>query len=166
ACMAGALVGLARSSKPPRATTSRKPPTTRGCMLLKSHSIIRRLRSYEPVRWTRKRSASGTSHLAVMNSLCTHGLQVPFSAQPKAMSRLARKIRSRFETSISLILYVTSIPFYVTSIPPIGLGSHVEAPLGRQPKASSQTLAEGLILSTSPGAPKKLLIVGSATLAG
>ena len=93
---------MARSSKPTQANTIRKPPTTRGCMRLRSHSNDRRLRLCAPVRCTRKRWASGTSHLAVVNSRCAHGLQEPFSAQPKAMSRLARKIRSRLETSISL----------------------------------------------------------------
>ena len=67
-------------------------------------SNIRRLRLCEPVRCTRKRWASGTSHLAVVNSRCAHGLQEPFSAQPKAMSRLARNNRSRLESSISFIL--------------------------------------------------------------
>ena len=45
----------------------------------------------------------------MVNSRCAHGLQQPFSAQPKAIARLARKIRSRrLETSISLIPWVTS----------------------------------------------------------
>jgi hypothetical protein len=105
---------MARLSDPRRTSTIRQPATTRGCMRRSVHkatanSNIRRLRLCEPARSTRKRWTSGTSHLAVVNSRYAHGLQEPFSAQPKAMSRLARKIRSRLlETSISLILSVTS----------------------------------------------------------
>ncbi len=53
----------------------------------------------------------------MVNSRCAHGLQEPFSPQPKAMSRLARNNRRRLETSIPIILLVTS------AVPPIGLVS-------------------------------------------
>ena len=53
----------------------------------------------------------------MVNSRCAHGLQEPFSPQPKAMSRLARNNRRRLETSILIILLVTS------AVPPIGLVS-------------------------------------------
>jgi hypothetical protein len=58
---------------------------------------------YALKRCTKKRWASGTSHLAVVNSPCAQGLQEPFKAQPKAIARLARKIRCRLETSTPLI---------------------------------------------------------------
>ena len=111
-----AVPRMARSSDPKKTTTITKPATTRpGCVRLRSvpkstaNSKIRRSRLCEPVRCKRKRRASGTSHLAMVNSRCAHGLQQPFSAQPKARARLARKIRSRrLETSISLNRWVTS----------------------------------------------------------
>ena len=114
--MCVAVARMARSSDPKKTTTITKPAKTRpGCVRLRSapkstaDSNIRRLRLCEPVRCKRKRWTDGTSHLAMVNSRCAHGLQKPFSAQPKAIARLARKIRSRrLETSISLIRWVTS----------------------------------------------------------
>ena len=111
-----AVVRMARSSDTKKTTTIKKPTTTRpGRVRLRSvpesteNSNICRLLSCEPVRCTRRRWASETSHLAVVNSRAAHGLQEPFSAQPRAIARLARKSRSRrFETSRSLILWVTS----------------------------------------------------------
>jgi hypothetical protein len=99
-----------------RTTTITKPAKTRpGYVRLRSvpkstaNSNIRRLRLREPERCKRKRWTDGTSHLAMVNSRCAHGLQWPFSAQPKAIARLARKTRSRrLETSISLNGWVTS----------------------------------------------------------
>ena len=108
---------MARSSDTKKTTTIKKPTTTRpGRVRLRSvpesteNSNICRLLSCEPVRCTRRRWASGTRHhLAVVNSRAAHGLQEPFRAQPRAIARLARKSRSRrFETSRSLILWVTS----------------------------------------------------------
>lgn len=135
------LARRARSRDPRRTSTMTKPPTTpRGCMRLRrapkstAKSTIRRLRLCEPVRCKRKRWTSGTSHLAMVNSRCAHGLQKTLSAQPTAIARLARKIRScRLETSISLSL----IP-WVTSWPS---GNHWVLPRCR---AWSQTLAERL----------------------
>src|SRR5262249_5928937 len=109
-------------------------------MWLRSHSNNRRLRVCKPVRcirWrvckpvrcTRKRWASGTSHLTLVKSQREHGLQEPFSAQPKAMSLLATTIRSRLETSLSLIYSRASGP---------------DVALGPYTKASSQSLAERL----------------------
>ena len=120
-----AVARITRSSDPKKTSTIRKPATTpSGRMRLRSvpkssaTPNIHRLRLCEPVRCTRKRGASGTSHLAVVNSRFAHGLQESFSAQPRAIARLARKIRSRrLDTSISLILWVTS------GVPPIRLGS-------------------------------------------
>ena len=62
----------------------------------------------------------------MVNSRCAHGLQEPFSPQPKAMSRLARNNRRRLDTSILIILLVTS------AVPPIGLVSTLDAPAGQQ----------------------------------
>jgi hypothetical protein len=109
-----ARVRVASSSDPRRVNTIRSPATTWGGMPRRSvrketaNSNVRRLRLCETVRRIRKRWASGTSHLAVVNSRCAHGLQEPFSPQPKATSRLARNNRRRPETSIPTILLVTS----------------------------------------------------------
>jgi hypothetical protein len=135
-CVSVSTVRKARSSKPTKANTIRKPPTRRGCMRARSHSNIRRMRLCEPMLCIRKRWASGTSHLAVVNSRCAHGLQEPFNTQPKAMSRLARKTRSRLETSISLILGHER--------PATRIRIYLDVPIGRHTKASSQTLAERL----------------------
>jgi hypothetical protein len=110
-----ALVRRARSRDPRRTSTITKPATTpSGCMRLRrapkstANSTIRRLRLCEPVRCKRKRWTSGTSHLAMVNSRCAHGLQKPFSAQPKTIARLASKSRSRrLESLISFIPWVT-----------------------------------------------------------
>ena len=74
----------------------------------------------------------------MVNSRCAHGLQEPFSPQPKAMSRLARNNRRRLETSILIILLVTS------AVPPIGLVSTSMFASGGTAEAWSQTLAERL----------------------
>jgi hypothetical protein len=98
-----ALVRNAKFRAPQKANTTSKPATIRGCMRLRSHSNDIGLRSGALKRCTKKRWASGTSHLAVVNSPCAQGLQAPFKAQPKAIARLARKIRCRLETSTPLI---------------------------------------------------------------
>ena len=59
----------------------------------------------------------------MVNSRCAHGLQEPFSPQPKAMSRLARNNRRRLETSILIILLVTS------AVPPYRFGFYLDVPL-------------------------------------
>jgi hypothetical protein len=101
-----AVVCMARSSNPTKPSTTRRPTPTKSFRGLRPE-----LRSavHSNIRCTRNRWASGTSHLAVVNSQCAHGLQDPFRAQAKAMARLARKSRSRrLERSISLILWCTS----------------------------------------------------------
>jgi hypothetical protein len=143
-CVSVAGVRMARSSKPTKANTMRKTPTTRGCMQLRSHSNIRRLRLREPKRCIRKRWASGKTHLAVVNSRCAHGLQAAFSVQAKAMSPLARKIRSRLEPSISLILCHERTANRIRVYLDVPIGGHI--------KASSQTLAERLTCENKPPA--------------
>ena len=121
--MSIARVRVARSSDPSKANTIRSPATTWGGMPRRSvrkataNPNVRRLRLCETVRCIKKRWASGTSHLAVVNSRCAHGLQEPFSPQPKAMSRLARNNRRRLEASISSIFLVAR------AVPHVGLVS-------------------------------------------
>jgi hypothetical protein len=100
--MSVVLARRARSRDLRRTSTMTKPPTTpRGCVRFRrapkstANSTIRRSRLCEPVRCKRKRWTSGTSHLAMVNSRCAHGLQKPFSAQPTSIARLARKVRNR-----------------------------------------------------------------------
>src|ERR1043165_5220608 len=102
---AGSPVALARATRSidaRRATAVIKPTATlKGHVWVKKpakspiKSDMHRLGMCEGNWRTRKRSASGTSHLAVANSLCAHLLQERFSAQPRVIASLAKKIRNR-----------------------------------------------------------------------